>query len=99
MKNKHNVSSRRSSVAMMWLLAAAAFAVASTAHAQTKIAAVDLRGAMMQTEDGMSAAATLKRYMKNRQSELDRMQRDLQREEMEIRRQGAVLSRRAMQRH
>lgn len=70
----------------------------SNAHAQTKIAVVDLRGAMMQTEDGMSAAATLKRYMKNRQAELDRKQRDLQAEEQELLKQGLFLSRRSMQR-
>ena len=36
------------------------FLIVSTATAATRIAVVDVQGALMRTEDGMSAAATLK---------------------------------------
>lgn len=78
------------------LLAVAAFLIASTATAQTRIAVVDLQGAMMQTEDGMRAAAQLKNYTQSRQSELDRRQERLQQEQDELRRQARVLSRKAI---
>lgn len=81
------------------LLAAAAFLGVTTSSAQgTKIAAVNLQGALIQTEDGRSASATMKRYMDRRQAELDRRQRSLAREEKELRRQLKVLSRESFQR-
>ena len=81
-----------------WLVAVAALLVVSTAHAQTKLAVVDVQGALMQTEDGLKAAATLKNYTVSRQADLDRRQNDLQREQDEIRKQSRLLSRRAIQR-
>jgi outer membrane protein len=81
-----------------WLLAAAAFLLVSSASAETKIAVVDLQGALLQTEDGMRAANTLKNFTINRQADLDKRQRDLQDEQDELRRQARVLSRRSFQR-
>lgn len=63
-----------------------------------RIAVVDLQGALLRTEDGMSAAATLKNYTQSRQSDLDRRQTELQREQDDLRKQARLLSRRALQR-
>ncbi len=82
----------------MALLGAAAFLVALTASAQTKIAVVDLQGALIRTDEGMSAAASLKGFTQSRQAELDRSQKQLAKEEDDIRRQARVLSRMALQR-
>jgi outer membrane protein len=79
-------------------LALAVLLVATTAVAQTKIAVVDVQGALLQTEDGLKAAATLKRYSQSRQADLDKRQNDLIDEQEEIRKQARVLSRRALQR-
>lgn len=84
------------------LLAAAAFACSvSTAggdvHAQTKIGVVDVQHAVMQTEDGIRAQATLKKLFDRRQQELDGKQNELQRAREDIERQSRVLSREALQ--
>jgi outer membrane protein len=79
-------------------LALALFLVVSTAAAETKIAVVDLQSALMQTEDGMRAAATLKNYTASRQADLDKRQEELQKEQDDLRKQSLLLSRRAIQR-
>lgn len=81
-----------------WILALACFLAVSTAAAQTKIAVVDLQGALIQTEEGLRAASTLKNYTTSRQADLDRRQEDLVKEQDELGRQARVLSRRALQR-
>ncbi len=81
-----------------WLLGCAVFFLATGAAAQAKVAVVDLQGAMMQTEDGLRAAATLRNYTTSRQAELDRKQEDLQREQVDLQKQARLLSRRALQR-
>ena len=81
-----------------WLLAAATFLIALTAAAETKIAVVDLQGALMRTDDGMSAAASLRGYSQSRQQDLDRRQKNLAKEESELRKQARVLSRGSLQR-
>jgi outer membrane protein len=89
------VSHRRLS-AIVYALAA--FCVVSSASAQgTKIAVVDLQGALLQTEDGMSAAATLKNYTVKRQADLDKRQTDLQREQEDLRKQERLLSTKSIQ--
>jgi outer membrane protein len=80
------------------LLALATFLVVATASAQTKIAVVDMQGALMRTDDGMSAAASLRGYTQSRQQDLDHRQKQLAKEEQELRKQARVLSRRALQR-
>ncbi len=80
------------------LYALAAFFIVTTSAAQgTKIGVVDLQGALLQTEDGMSAANTLKSYTIKRQSDLDRRQKDLQDEQEDLQKQARILSRRALQ--
>lgn len=80
------------------LLGVAMFLVVATASAQTKIGVVDLQGALMRTDEGMSAAASLRGYTQSRQQDLDRRQKSLAKEEGELRRQARVLSRGALQR-
>jgi outer membrane protein len=68
-------------------LRAAALAVAATgalllaaapASAQTKIAVIDVRRAVLETEQGLRVQANLKKLFDNRQVELDGKQRQLQ---------------------
>jgi outer membrane protein len=76
-----------------------AFAVllgASEAHAQSKIAVVDTQRAIMETEDGLRAQATLKKVFDNKQRELDKKQEDLQKERDDIEKQRDVLSKSAL---
>ena len=80
------------------LVALAAFTVVSTALADTKVATVDVQRAVLQTEEGMKAAATLQNFTKKRQGELDSLQDSLQKEQDDLRKQAGVLSRGAFQR-
>jgi outer membrane protein len=76
-----------------------AFAVllgASEAHAQSKIAVVDTQRAIMETEDGLRAQASLKKIFDNKQRELDKKQEDLQKEREDIEKQRDVLSKAAL---
>ena len=67
------------------------------AHAQTKIAIVDVQHAVMATEDGIRAQATLKKRFDKRQQELDGKQTELARARDDIEKQSRVLSREALQ--
>ena len=53
-------------------------AVASPAAAQSKVAVVDVRRAVLETEQGLRVQATLKKLFDSRQVELDAKQRQLQ---------------------
>jgi outer membrane protein len=66
------------------------------AHAQSKIAVVDTQRAIMETEDGLRAQATLKKVFDNKQRELDKKQEDLQKEREDIEKQRDVLSKGAL---
>lgn len=79
------------STALVLLLAPSAFA-------QMKFAVVDVQRAVMETEDGLRAQATLKKLFDKRQKELDTRQERLQRERDDIEKQQRVLSRDALQR-
>jgi outer membrane protein len=83
------------------LLAAALATVvsllAATASAQTKMAVVDVQRAVMQSEDGLRAQATLKKVFDSRQQELNKRQTDLQKQKEEIDKQKTVLSQAALQ--
>jgi outer membrane protein len=72
--------------------------VGSVAQAQapTRIAVVDTQRAIMETEDGLRAQATLKKLFDNRQRELDKKQTDLQKEREDIDKQKDVLSKVAL---
>lgn len=80
------------------LLGLAAFTIASTAFADTKVAAVDVQRALLQTEEGVRAAGTLQNFTRKRQGELDGLQDALQKEQDDLRKQSMVLSRGAFQR-
>lgn len=62
------------------------------------IAVVDLQGAVMQTEDGIRAQATLKKLFDKRQQDLDGKQQKLAKMREDIERQSKVLSREALAR-
>ena len=81
------------------LVAASAFLAVSTSAADgTRVGVVDLQGALLQTQDGMSAAATLKNYTVKRQNDLDRRQKALQKEQDDLQKQSALLSRSSLMR-
>ena len=69
---------------------------ASAGFAQSKVAVVDTQRAVMETEDGLRAQATLKKMFDNRQRELDKKQNDLQKERDDIEKQRDVLSKTAL---
>ena len=71
--------------------------LASTALADMKIAVVDTQRAVMETEDGLRAQATLKKHFDKRQRELDDKQTALQKEREDIEKQKDVLSKQALQ--
>jgi outer membrane protein len=71
--------------------------LASAVHAEMKIAVVDTQRAVMETEDGLRAQATLKKHFDKRQKELDDKQNTLQKEREDIEKQKDVLSKQALQ--
>jgi outer membrane protein len=68
----------------------------TAAFAQSKVAVVDTQRAVMETEDGLRAQATLKKMFDSRQRELDKKQTDLQKERDDIEKQRDVLSKTAL---
>src|SRR5271165_1918015 len=62
-----------------------------------KVAVVDVQRAVMQTEDGLRAQATLKKLFDSRQQELNKRQTDLQKQKEDIDKQAKVLSQGALQ--
>jgi outer membrane protein len=83
------------------LVAAAMAALVSlfgnTAAAQVKVAVVDVQRAVMQTEDGLRAQATLKKIFDSKQQELNKRQTDMQKQKEDIDKQAKVLSQQALQ--
>ncbi len=71
--------------------------LANPAWAQSKVAVVDTQRAIMETEDGLRAQATLKKVFDSKQRELDKKQTDLQKERADIEKQRGVLSKEALQ--
>jgi len=66
------------------------------AAAQQKMAVVDTERAVMETEDGLRAQATLKKLFDSRQRELDKKQEELLKERDDIEKQREVLSKSAL---
>jgi outer membrane protein len=64
---------------------------------QLKFAVVDVQRAVMETEDGLRAQATLKKFFDKRQQELDAKQTELQKQREEIEKQAKVISQAALQ--
>jgi outer membrane protein len=79
------------------VLAAAVTLFGASASAQMKMAVVDVQRAVMQSEDGLRAQATLKKVFDSRQQELNKRQTDLQKQKEEIDKQKTVLSQAALQ--
>jgi outer membrane protein len=77
--------------------AAALSLVGGTAAAEVKVAVVDVQRAVMQTEDGLRAQATLKKLFDSRQQELNKRQVDLQKQKEDIDKQAKVLSQQSLQ--
>jgi len=72
--------------------------IAPSALAQNlKFAVVDVQRAVMETEDGLRAQATLKKFFDKRQQELDAKQTELQKQREEIEKQSKVISQQALQ--
>jgi outer membrane protein len=67
------------------------------AAAQVKVAVVDVQRAVMQTEDGLRAQATLKKLFDSRQQEINKKQQDMQKQKEDIDKQSHVLSQQALQ--
>jgi outer membrane protein len=82
------------------LLASVAFTalllVAGPAKADTRVAVIDMQRAVMQTEDGLRAAANLKKLFESKQQELNRKQVELGKQHDEIEKQSKVLSKEAL---
>ncbi len=76
--------------------AVAALGASSMASAQMRVAVVDTQRAVMETEDGLRAQATLKKLFDKRQRELDQKQKDLQKEREEIEKNRAQMNNEAM---
>ncbi len=89
----------RHAVASMFAatLAFTASSALAEGAAPMKVAVVDVQRAVMQTEDGLRAQATLKKLFDNRQQELNRKQTDLQKQREELDKQQKVLSKEALQ--
>jgi len=72
--------------------------LAPAALAQSlKFGVVDVQRAVMETEDGLRAQATLKKFFDKRQQELDAKQTELQKQREEIEKQSKVISQQALQ--
>jgi len=84
--------------ALALALASLFLLTAPVAAAQMKIAVVDMQRAVMETEDGLRAQATLKKLFDRRQHELDARQDELKRARDDIEKQAKVLSKEALDR-
>jgi outer membrane protein len=67
------------------------------ARAEMKVAVVDVQRAVMQTEDGIRAQASLKKMFDSRQQELNKKQNELQKQREEIEKQQKVVSKEVFQ--
>jgi outer membrane protein len=76
---------------------AGSLSLASAASAQMRIAVVDTQRAVMETEDGLRAQATLKKLFDSRQKELDKKQKELQVEREALEKQKDTLAQAEMQ--
>ena len=90
------MKSRLFSVFGILLLSLLGVAMPRAAHAQAKIAVVDTERAVMETEDGLRAQATLKKLFDSKQHELDKKQEELVKEREDIEKQRDVLSKGAL---
>jgi outer membrane protein len=92
------IRARFLSAAFAAILALATLIISSPASAQSKFAVIDVQRAVMETEDGLRAQATLKKVFDKRQRELDAKQEQLQQARDDIEKQAKVLSKEALSR-
>jgi outer membrane protein len=78
------------------VIAALLLTFAPIAAAQMRVAVVDTQRAVMETEDGLRAQATLKKLFDKRQRELDQKQKDLQKEREDLEKNRAQINTEAM---
>ena len=69
-----------------------------SAHAPIRVAVVDIQRAAFETEDGLRAQATLKKYSERRNMELGMRQDDLERKRADIEKQSKVMSKESLAR-
>ena len=67
------------------------------AHAEGKVAVVDVQRAVNQTEEGLRAQAMLKKLFDNRQQELNRKQQELAKQKEDIDKQAKSLAKEVLQ--
>lgn len=79
------------------VLAACVLLVAPAARADMKVAVVDVQRAVMQTEEGLRAQATLKKLFDSRQQELNKKQQELGKQREELEKQQRVVSQEVFQ--
>jgi outer membrane protein len=92
-----NLGPARTALPFALALGAALLVAPRSADADgAKIAVVDMQHAVMQTEDGIRAQATLKKLFDRRQQELDAKQTELQGARGDIEKQSMVLSHEAL---
>jgi outer membrane protein len=93
-----HIARRRLALPRMAALVSAALllTVAPIAAAQMRVAVVDTQRAVMETEDGLRAQATLKKLFDKRQRELDQKQKDLQKEREDLEKNRAQINTDAM---
>lgn len=88
----HSLSPRRWLLALPWLMGLVVGALcltAAPAHAQgSKIAIIDMRRAVIETEDGLRVQSKLKQLFDNRQTELDQRQKDFQQAKAKLEKQA-----------
>jgi outer membrane protein len=72
-------------------------AAEAQAAGPTRVAVIDTQRAVMQTEDGLRAQATLKKMFDSRQQELNKKQQDLAKQKEDIEKQAKSGSRDAVQ--
>ncbi len=88
---------RTSLLAVSALLATGAVAVPRTAHADTKIAFVDLQRALEETDDGKKAKVKLKSEFDRKQKELDDKQEELKKMKESLDKKAALMKPEALQ--
>lgn len=79
------------------LLSLSLLLASASARAEMKIAVVDVQRAVMQTEDGLRAQASIKKMFDSRQQELNKKQTDLAKQREDIDKQAKVISQQALQ--
>jgi outer membrane protein len=92
------IARRRLALPHLAALAVGALLICSApiAAAQMRVAVVDTQRAVMETEDGLRAQATLKKLFDKRQRELDQKQKDLQKEREDLEKNRAQINTEAM---